>query len=99
MNDDELTPSEKKAFASLPKERVPSAFLEERLVRALRRRGVLRSSARKSIEITGPKIAGAVAACMAFVICGFALGFFAGATPSAHTDLIFPEGNGYPVAV
>jgi hypothetical protein len=99
MNDDELTPSEKKAFASLPKERVPSAFVEERTVRTLRRHGVLRSPVPRSVEITGRRIAGALAACMAFVVCGFVLGFFASAQRSAHMDMSLPGGNGYPVAV
>lgn len=99
MNDDELTPSEKRAFTSLPKERAPSAFAEERTVRTLRRHGVLRSPASRSIEVTGPRVAGALAACVAFVICGFVLGFFANAQRSARMDMYLPEGNGYPVAI
>jgi len=99
MDDNELTPSEKKALDSLPKERVPSAFLEERVVRTLRRRGVLHMPGRRNLEITGARISGAIAACMAFVICGFALGFFANSQRTAHTDRSLPDGNGYPVAV
>ncbi|UCG53262.1 MAG: hypothetical protein JSW58_06835 [Candidatus Latescibacterota bacterium] len=99
MNNDELTPSEKDALQSLPKERVPSAFLEERVVRTLRRRGVLRSPGRRMIEITGLRVAGAVAACVAFVICGFALGFWASAQEGVYKDMTTLEKNGVPVAL
>jgi hypothetical protein len=99
MTDDELTPSEKKALESLPKERVPSAFLEERVVRTLRRRGFLRSREDgRFIRITGWKITGAVAACLAFVVCGFGLGFWASSRPVAVQQVLVPEANGQPVA-
>ncbi len=45
MSDDEdLTPEEKRAFDNLPREALPSQFLEERIVRALRKDGTLQSS-------------------------------------------------------
>ena len=45
MSDDiELTPEEKTAFDKLPREASPSEFLEERIVRALREDGILRST-------------------------------------------------------
>jgi hypothetical protein len=45
MGDDiELTPEEKMAFDNLPREASPSEFLEERIVRALRKDGTLRGS-------------------------------------------------------
>lgn len=40
-NGDDLTPDERAAFAALPRERVPPAHLEERVVQALRRRRLL----------------------------------------------------------
>ena len=99
MTDDELTPYEKKALESLPKERVPSAFLEERVVRALRREGFLRSrEGRRVIPVTGWRIAGAVVACIAFVICGFGLGYWASSRPVAVQQVLVPETNGMPLA-
>jgi len=45
MSEDiELTPEEKAAFDELRREASPSAFLEERIVRALREDGILRSA-------------------------------------------------------
>jgi hypothetical protein len=74
MNDDELTPSEKEAMAALPRERAPSPFLEERVVRALRNRGVLEARKRRFVEVTALRTAGAVAACLVILIGGIALG-------------------------
>jgi hypothetical protein len=99
MTDDELTPSEKKALESLPKERVPSAFLEERVVRSLRREGLLQShEGRRVIPVTGWRIAGAVAACVAFVVCGFALGYWASSRPAAVQQVLVPDAGATPVA-
>jgi hypothetical protein len=99
MTNDELTPSEKKALESLPKERVPSAFLEERVVRKLRKRGVLRSSGIRSIELTGFRVAAALAACIAFVVCGFGLGFWANGQRGGYADMAATGKNGVPVAL
>jgi hypothetical protein len=99
MTDDELTPSEKQALESLPKERVPSAFLEERIVRTLEHHGVLGSPrAQHFIRITGWRIAGAVAVCAAFVVCGFALGFWASARPVFVSQRSASANNDVPVA-
>ncbi len=99
MTDDELTPAEKKALSSLPKERVPSAFLEERVVRSLRREGLLQTrEGRRMIPITGWRIAGAVAACVAFVVCGFALGYWANSRPVAVQQVLVPDAGATPVA-
>jgi len=43
MNDDELTPDEKREFEDLPRQAAPSPFLWERIVHALREDGTLRS--------------------------------------------------------
>jgi hypothetical protein len=99
MTNDQLTPEEKRALESLPKERVPSAFLEERVVRGLRKRGILRSSGLRMIELTGSRVAAAVAACVAFVICGFALGFWASGQRGAGMDYLATGQNGAPVAL
>jgi hypothetical protein len=43
LHDDELTAEERARFSALPRERPPSAYLEERIVQALRRDGVVRA--------------------------------------------------------
>ena len=43
MYEDELTPEERKELEMLSRERVPSRILEERTVRALKARGLIRS--------------------------------------------------------
>jgi hypothetical protein len=99
MTDDELTPSEKRALEALPKERAPSAFLEERVVRVLRREKHLHSrEGRRAIPITGWRIAGAVAACIAFVVCGFALGYWASSRPEAVSRGFVSVSNAMPLA-
>lgn len=97
MKNDDLTPQEKKALETLPKERVPSAFLEERVVRTLRRRGALKASSRRTIEITNKRLMGAVAACLAFVVCGFAMGLLA--TPSQYVSPPVATTDAGPVPV
>ncbi len=100
MTNDELSPSEKDALESLPKERVPSAFLEERVVRALKQHGLLHTrEGHHFIRITSLRIAGAVAACAVFVICGFALGYWASARPVYVSQTLAPGNNGMPVAL
>jgi hypothetical protein len=100
MTDEELTPSEKKALESLPKERVPSAFLEERVVRTLEKHGILRSRRTNHfIRVTGRRIAGALAACAAFVVCGFALGYWASARPTFVSQTFTPAISDVPVAL
>ena len=77
MSDEELTPSEKKALETLPKERMPSAGLEERVVSSLRERGVLLARGRRVIRLSAARLAGAVAAAIVLVIGGFTMGFWA----------------------
>jgi hypothetical protein len=99
MTNDELTPQEKRALESLPKERVPSAFLEERVVRGLRKHGILRARGGRAIELTGSRITAAVAACIAFVVCGFALGFWANGQRGVYVDMTAVGQNGAPLAL
>lgn len=87
MRDDELTPSEKEAFATLPKERMPGAGHEDRVARALRERGLL-GRRRRVIAVTPARVAGLVAATVAFMVAGFAAGQWTTLrtiTSSAHT--------------
>ena len=72
MTEDELTPSEREAFAALPREAEPSDLLEERTVRALRAAGLLgqRRPWRRPVFTW----AAAAAACLLFFVAGFAAG-------------------------
>ena len=74
---DELTPEEREAFAGLPRERIPSAALEERVVGALRSEGLLGApGAHVAIPARRPRawIAAAVAAGLALFASGVAVG-------------------------
>lgn len=79
---DELTPEEREALKSLPRERMPSADLEGRVVGALRGRGVLSKRKRRTIEITSSRVVGLVAACAALVIGGYSVGLNRGESES-----------------
>ena len=75
MHDEELTPQERAALESLPREREPDPALEDRVVRALRAEGLLRRPA--VIHFTPvPRgwIAAAAAASVVLFAGGFALG-------------------------
>jgi hypothetical protein len=71
---DELTPEEKEALRKLPRERMPSAGLEERVVGALRERGVLSKRRRRTIAITNSRVVAFLAACVALVIGAYSIG-------------------------
>ena len=73
MRDEDLTPEEQRALDTLPREKMPSAGLEERVVGSLRSRGVL-SRRRRSFELTRPRMVAAVAASIALMIGGFSVG-------------------------
>lgn len=57
-DDDELTPEERMAFADLPREAQPPDLMEERVVRALRDEGILRSASPRGAALPGPVHAG-----------------------------------------
>jgi hypothetical protein len=86
MNDDELTPDESEAMRALPRERPPSEFLEERVVRALRNRGLLETRRHRFVELTSLRVAGAVAACIVLLIGGFAMGRWTDSLRLVRTD-------------
>jgi hypothetical protein len=73
MNDEDLTPDEREAFQALARAHDPNDFLEERVVRALRARGLLRS---KVIELRwSPAWAiAAAASVIAIFMTGFTVG-------------------------
>ena len=71
---DDLTPYEKEIMDKLPKERVPSGRLEGRVVDTLRARGILHRRTRGQFVSTRSRIAGVLAASIALIAGGFAIG-------------------------
>lgn len=76
---DEWTPEEQEALRKLPRERMPSAGLEDRVAGALRERCVLSQRRRRVVAITGTRVAGLLAACVALVIGAYSIGLQRGA--------------------
>ncbi len=73
---DELTPEEKEAFNSLPRERMPVG-LETRVVDAMRDHGFL-AKRRRVIQLTNTRVAGVLAAGVALVIGAYSIGLHRG---------------------
>lgn len=94
----ELTASEKKALETLPRDRMPSADLEDRVVSALREQGVLAPARGRVIQITARRIAAVVAASVALLAGGFALGQWAGARQATSADVFAPASSDISVA-
>ncbi len=84
-----LTPAERRAFEALPRERAPRAELEERIVAALRRRGLLPIplAAENPHRRLAPWLVGAVAASLALFAAGFATGQYLGTRSGAAAVL------------
>jgi hypothetical protein len=74
----ELSPSDRAAFAALPSERDPGDLLEERTVRALRRRGLLRFNSRRWPLWQFRYLATGIAASVALFVSGVAVGQWLG---------------------
>jgi hypothetical protein len=73
--EDEMLPVElRDALAGLPREREPSALLEERTVRALRAQGLLAAKPSRRIRFPRVWMAAAAAACVALFASGVAMG-------------------------
>jgi hypothetical protein len=74
--DDELTPEERERFAALPRERDPGRLLEERTVRALRDRGLVRpaQAPRRAVRFHPGWLTGAIAAGIALFLGGLTTG-------------------------
>lgn len=87
MHDDELTPEERAAIESLPRERPPDRALEERVVLALRAQGLLQPPAaiRLAPSPLGWLVAAAAAASVVLFAGGFALGSW---IESRHTTRV-----------
>ena len=91
MNDsDELTPGERQAFEAMSRERAPRAELEDRVVAALQRRGLLAiplTAAAGSRRRLTPWLVGALAAGLALFVGGFAAGQYFGTRSGAAAVL------------
>ena len=97
MNDsDDPTPVERRALDALPRERTPRGELEDRVVMALQRRGLLpiplalRTGRRHAL----PWLVGAVAASLALFAGGFAAGQYLGARSGAAAALSGVQASG-----
>jgi len=82
---DDLTGEERRALDALPRERAPRAELEDRVVAALRRRGLLPIplEVRTGGRHLAPWLVGAVAASLALFAGGFAAGQYFGTRSGA----------------
>lgn len=76
MTKDDLSPRERATFDALPREEAPSALLEERTVRALRDRDLLRR-AHGTPRGHGLFLSGGLMATAAAVVCAALVGAFA----------------------
>ena len=83
-DDDALTPSEREALQALPRTAQPGDLVEERTVRALAARGLLRSRHRIPTAIVWT---GAAAACVVFFVAGFGVGASRSVRPAPETTL------------
>lgn len=94
MTNDDLTPREREAFASLPREELPPLELEDRTVDTLRDRGLLGGAARPARPArrlsTGSLALAATVACAA-VVGAFALGQDVGARQTRTAMLAMHE--------
>jgi hypothetical protein len=79
MNRNGLTPAEQEELESLSRERTPSRLLEERTVRALKERGLIRSSLVRTGVVRPWMAIAAVAASVALFASGLTLGQWMGA--------------------
>jgi len=89
MNWNGLTPAEQKAFESLSREQEPSRLLEERTVRALKERGLIRPSAARPGIVRPWMAIAALAASVALFASGLALGQWMGARQTVDALVAF----------
>jgi hypothetical protein len=94
----ELTAAEKEALDKLPRDRVPSPLLEDRLAGVLRQRGILAPPRGRVIEVTPRRIIAALAACLALLAGGFAFGQWVGTHEVADDEFTAPEISNMSVA-
>jgi len=85
MTNDDLTPEEREALSSLPRERTPSAGLEDRVVAAMREHGHIARKPARVIRLTTSRVAGLLAACVVLVIGAYSIGLNRGVNRNAHS--------------
>lgn len=78
MSNDELTPEEREALAHLPRERMPSAGLEDRVVAAMRESGHLARKPARVLRLTTSRVAGLLAACLVLMVGAYSIGLHRG---------------------
>jgi hypothetical protein len=74
MTHDDLTPEEREALSRLPRERTPSAGLEDRVVAAMREKGHIARKPARVIRLTTSRVAGLLAACLVLMIGAYSIG-------------------------
>jgi hypothetical protein len=97
MNDDQPMSRLSEALAKLPREREPSAGLEDRTVGALWRRGLLGAKRAPVIELTSRWLISAAAAALLLVLGGFAAGWYLG-TQNPWTSPVETPVDGFQLA-
>jgi hypothetical protein len=85
---DELKPELKEAMKNLPRERMP-AGLEAKVTGAMRDHGFL-SRRRRMVAVTGGRVAGLLAACVALVIGAYSIGLHRGGGDAVLPSSIVP---------
>ncbi len=86
---DKLTPEEREALKNLPRERMPGAALEGRVVNAMREHGFL-ARPRRTIAVTGGRVATLVAASVALMIGAYSIGLHRGGSVPALSPVGTP---------
>ena len=85
-HEEDATPQEREAFRRLAKEKMPPPFLEERIVESLKGQSLIRTS-KLGQWSSFPKIGAALAASLALLIIGIAIGVWWAAAPSNKASL------------
>jgi len=94
----ELTAAEKKALEKLPRDRISSRALEDRLVGLLRERGFLKPPRRRVIDLTAWRKVAISAACVVLLLTGFMLGQWTGSRRLASDNSILQGRDDFSVA-
>jgi hypothetical protein len=85
---DDLTPEERDALKNLPRERMPSAGLEDRVVGAIRDRGFIAPKRpARVVRITRSRVAGLLAACLVLMIGAYSIGLRRGVDNSVLRNI------------
>ena len=98
MNEDELTPRERRAFAELPRQEQPTAALEDVTVAALRRRGLLRDHRSHGLTVSPLRLALAASLVCALLLGAFSLGQYQGSRQTADALIALQQSNDEQVA-